>query len=282
MSDPSGFDGWCRLIQSRPPYITHERPLAYGHRGAAGIAPENTLASFKLALDAGVDGIELDIHPTREDVPVVFHDSTLERCTNGTGAVRALPLAALQELDAGHGFTPDDGKLHPYRGKGERIPTLEQVFELAGTARINIDFKDISPAMADRVEALIERFGARDRVLVCSSDDRLVGAVRRRFPTLPTSACTPEVTKLVLSGFLGLGRFFVPSVCALQIPTAQWGIPVLTRRLVDTAHAGGLDVHVWTINDAPEMRRCLALGVDGVMSDFPAELVRVMRDCGVR
>ena len=270
------------LNQARHPYITHERPLVFGHRGAAGIAPENTLASFRLALDVGVDGLELDIHPSAEDVPMVFHDDTLERCTDGRGPLRALPVAGLRELDCGYRFTPDGGRTFPYRGKGERIPTLEEVLAAAGDVRINVDFKSSSPAMMDQVERLIERFGARDRVLVCSSDDALAPLVRARFPTMPTSACTKEVAKLVLLGYLGLGRFFVPPVQALQVPMEQFGIPVVTPRLLRQAHARGLDVHVWTINDEATMRRCIELGVDGLMSDFPAELVRVMRACGKR
>lgn len=274
------FDG--EHLLTRHPYVTHERPLVFGHRGAAGLAPENTMASFQLALDAGVDGLELDIHPSSEDVPMVFHDDTLERCTNGRGPIRALPLAALRELDCGHTFTPDGGKTHPFRGKGERIPTLEEVFAAAPTQRINIDFKSSSPGMMDQVDQLIRKFNAHHRVLVCSSDDALAPLVRKRFPNLPTSACTHEVAKLVLLGFLGLGRWFVPAVQALQIPMDHFGIPVLTPRLIRQAHERGLDVHVWTINDEPTMRKCIELGVDGVMSDFPADLVRVMRACGKR
>lgn len=265
----------------RHPYCTHARPLAFGHRGAAGIAPENTMVSFRLALESGVDGLELDIHPSKDGVPVVIHDHTLERTTDGRGLVRETPLAALRELDAGYGFSPD-GKSFPFRGRGETVPTLEEIFEASGDKRLNVDFKETSPEMEHQVDRLIERFGARDRVLVCSSDDRLAPVVRKRFAGMATSACTREVAALVLLGFIGLGRFVVPRVNALQIPRSHLGIPVLTQRIVDLAHARGMDVHVWTVNDVPGMKLCLELGVDGVMSDYPAELVRVLKDCGMR
>jgi glycerophosphoryl diester phosphodiesterase len=265
----------------RHPYCTHQRPLAFGHRGAAGIAPENTLVSFKKALDAGVDGLELDIHPSKDGVPIVIHDDTLERTTNGRGLVRETPLAALRELDAGHGFTTD-GTSFPFRGKGEKVPTLEEVFEMSGEKRLNVDFKETSPAMEHEVDRLIERFGARDRVLVCSSDDRLAPVVRKRFAGMATSACTREVAALVLLGFIGLGRFVVPRVNALQIPRSHLGIPVLTERVVALAHRRDMDVHVWTVNDEAGMKHCLELGVDGIMSDFPEKLVDVMKRAGVR
>jgi glycerophosphoryl diester phosphodiesterase len=260
----------------RPPYTTHDHPLAFGHRGAAAHCPENTLPSFRRALAAGADALELDIHPTRDGIPVIIHDDTVDRTTGGAGLVREMSLAQTSRLDAGFRFTRDGGAAYPFRGTSVQVPTLEQLLSISGPARLNIDFKETSPAMEDEVWRLIERFGAHDRVLVCSSADRVAWRVRRRFPGLPTSACTVEVAAMVVMGWFGLARLAVPAVAALQVPVSQAGIPVLTRRLVEVAHDHGVAVHVWTVNDATAMRSCLDLGVDGIMSDDPERLLEVM------
>src|SRR5262245_34337183 len=122
---PSGFQG--------------PKPRLFGHRGAAGVAPENTMVSFRRALDDGVDVLELDVHASADGEILIMHDPTLERTTDGDGDVRARPWAELRRLDAGHRFTPDGGRTHPFRGQGITIPRLVDLITECPDVPLNIE-----------------------------------------------------------------------------------------------------------------------------------------------
>ncbi|MBI4863853.1 MAG: glycerophosphodiester phosphodiesterase [Candidatus Riflebacteria bacterium] len=264
------------------PYVRSSRLLVVGHRGASGRAPENTLPSFQQALRAGADALEMDIHPSSDEIPMVIHDDTVERTTDGCGRVRDMTCAELRALDAGYRFSPDRDLTCPHRGSGVTIPTLEEVLDLAGPARLNIDFKETSPGMETRIHGLLDRFAARDRVLVCSHDGRIAARLRSSFRGMATSATSGEVAWMLIAGWFGLGRMAVPPVQALQIPLRRYGLTVASRRTVGLAHTAGLAVHVWTVNDPAEIERCIDLGVDGIMSDFPERVVEALTGRGMR
>src|SRR5919107_2807685 len=119
-----------------------EWPVNLAHRGASALAPENTIEAFRLAVGAGAGGLELDVHMTRDGQIVVIHDPTVDRTTNGSGAVSEMTFDELRRLDAGHTFSPDGGPTRPYRGRGIRVPTLEEVLEGFPDVAVNIDLKD--------------------------------------------------------------------------------------------------------------------------------------------
>jgi glycerophosphoryl diester phosphodiesterase len=251
-------------------------PLAFAHRGGSACWPENTLEAFRGALAAGCRYLETDLRTTRDGHIVICHDEQLERTTDGRGKVHEHTLAELKRLDAGYRFSPD-GHSFPARGQGVQIPTLEELVVLSDEARFNVEIKQAEPAMIDALWSFIERRGLHGRVLVAAEQDLLVQAFRRvSHGRVATSAGRNECLKFWLASRLGAERWLSIDYQALQIPVSFSGLRVLTPRLLKAAHRRGVHVHVWTINDSDEMRALVAMGVDGIMSDYPARLVEAV------
>ena len=249
-------------------YFDGARPRVFGHRGAAGIAPENTLPSFALALELGATYLELDVHGTCDGAIVVHHDETLDRTTNGDGAVSALTLAQIERLDAGYQFSTD-GSHFPYRGQGIRIPTLDALLRRFPAIRLNIEVKQAQPPIVDEVVRIIIAAGRADTVLLAAEHDSIMTAIRTAVSDrIVTSFSTGEVVDFVGRLSAGFGDYH-PAGRALQIPPSYNDIELITADSVAAAHRYGLEVHAWTINDRTEIDRLLGLGVDGIMSDLP-------------
>jgi len=252
----------------RHPYFDVPHPCVLGHRGAAGHAPENTIVSFRKALELGADMIESDVHATRDGVPVLMHDPHVERTTEGRGLVSSFLLKDLLALDAGYTFGPEGGDF-PFRDQGIRVPTLEQALSEFPDARFNLELKQSSPSLAAEVVRLVA--SAHERVLLTASEGPAIQAIRTEVarqdvhPAL--GAGVPDVLAFIESAQQGSEP--PPDVMALQIPTEFAGRPLITEPLLAHAHAHGIAVHAWTINDPEEMRELLSLGVDGLVSDFP-------------
>jgi glycerophosphoryl diester phosphodiesterase len=252
------------------------KPRVFGHRGAAGVAPENTLPSFALALALGADVLELDVHASRDGVIVVMHDPTLERTTNGRGTVREHAWSELQELDAGYQFTRD-GHDFPYRDQGVRIPTLEAVLKRFPLACCNIEIKQEHPPIVAAVVEIIRRLDAQHRVLLAAEHDSIMREIRQQAGDIVTSFATGEVADFIARLQTSGLKDYQPRGCALQIPPRFGDIELVTAESVAAAHRCGLEVHVWTINQRDEIEALLALGVDGIMSDLPG-LARTVVD----
>jgi glycerophosphoryl diester phosphodiesterase len=263
------------------PYFPSEGIACFAHRGGAACWPENTLAAFRAGLAAGCAWIETDVHMTRDGHVVCFHDDDLQRTTDGHGKIWELSLAELRRLDAGYHFTPD-GRSYPLRGRGLRVPTLEEAFELDGAAHINLEIKQAQPAMVDTLWRRIEALGVHDRVLVASADASLVRAFRNLARgAVATSAGRAEVFEFWLAERLGLSSLVSVEYDALQVPIRASGLEIVTPRFVRAAHDRGLQVHVWTIDELEQMKSLIELGVDGIITDHPRVLAALARDYGV-
>lgn len=260
------------------PFFAVRTPIVIGHRGAAGEAPENTLPSFERALADGAAILESDVHLSRDGVPVLIHDDELGRCTDGSGLVRDHDLAALRRLDAGYGFRPEGADDHPFRGRGLRIPTLPEALAAFPRARFNLELKENLPGMVAHSLAAVAEAGRAAHVLLTSASDALMAELRaevaRRGVPVALGASTGEVARFAVAA---LRREAPPEgPMALQVPTSFAGRPLVTRELIDHAHRHGVHVHVWTVDEPDEMRALLELGVDGIVTDFPARLARVI------
>lgn len=244
-----------------------------GHRGAAAVAPENTLPSFTHAVEVGADAVELDLHVSADGHLVVIHDPTLERITDGRGAVEALTLSELREVDAGHAFTPDRGATFPFRGQGVRIPTLEEVLETIGDLPVVAEIKSAGAGRA--MGEWLRKHPARERILVGGFRREEVDPAGRHARW--RCAYQDELRSYVLLGKVGLGRFVVPGgVDAAMVPERRGAIRIVTRAFVRRAHADGLGVFVWTVNRPADIRRLFDWGVDGLVSDAPGRVRRVL------
>jgi len=263
----------------RPRFFAASRPVIIGHRGAAGVAPENTMVSFKQAVLDGADILELDVHLTKDKHVVVIHDATVDRTTNGAGKVVDFTLAELQELDAGHHFQDADGN-YPFRGKGLKVPTLEEVLEVCAAMPFSIELKVANKVLvAELVKVLFRTKRLLDGSVLCASFlHRALTNVRKLAPHLATSFSKPEIATMVarvkLLPVLGKRKRSISYV--FQIKRNVGKGKFLTQKTVKLIRRLGYEVQVWTVNDEKEMRQYIAMGVDGIITDFPGRLRKVM------
>jgi glycerophosphoryl diester phosphodiesterase len=252
-------------IASQPtrfPFLDHPRPLAIAHRGGALEAEENTPAAFAHAAALGFRFIETDVQASSDGVAVVFHDAELARMTGERGRIGDRTFAELGQVRT-HG--------------GEQIAALEDMLAAFPEMRFNIEPKS-DVALAPLAQA-IRRCGAIDRVCVGCFDVRRTMRMRE---LLGERLCWSPSYRGVLKVWLAGWGLPVPA-CefpVLQIPRSSNGIPIATPRLVAAAHARGIQVHVWTIDEEREMERLLDIGVDGLMSDRPSVLKAVLERRG--
>lgn len=247
-------------MRRRPhPFLVGAHPLAIAHRGGAAEAAENSPTAFQRAVDLGFRWIETDVRATIDGHAVVFHDATMDRTTDATGALSAMPLVQVRSAVMVDGQPPI---------------TLAEALERWPQVHFNVDVK-ADDAIAPFLRAVSEA-DAWDRVCAAAfSTNRLRRLRELAGPRLATSMGPSEVSRLVLG---------VPDrspACAAQVPHRARGVPVVTRRVVERAHRRGLQVHVWTIDDPVEMGSLLDLGVDGLVTDRPAALREVLIRRGV-
>jgi glycerophosphoryl diester phosphodiesterase len=248
----------------RHPYLDHPGPIPFAHRGGAADGLENTVAQFRRAVGLGYRYIETDVHATADGRLVAFHDATLDRVTDGAGRIADLPW--------------EDVRQARVAGR-EPVPLFDELLETFPEVRWNVDVK-AEPALSPLLD-LLERANAWGRVCVGSfSEARVVRAQRLAGPRLATSYGTRGVLGLRLRSW-GLPAALRRSAVAAQVPVSQSGVPVVDPLFLRAAHARGLHVHVWTINEPAQMHRLLDLGVDGIMTDHIDTLREVMEDRGV-
>lgn len=280
------------------------RILNIAHQGGEIEAPSNTMFAFKTALEKGAEVLELDVHATSDGEIVVIHDATVDRTTNGTGQVDEMTLDEIKELDAAHWFVPDCGTCHDetesayaYRGfaTGERpiprklreftpndfkIPTLREVLEEFPDTFINIEIKATAPQTVpyeDKLAALLAEYERTNDTIVVSFLDHAVEVFKTLAPDVDTATGTGEAAFFWASTQGPAPGTQSPRHQALQVPIVFNGITVVTPEFVEKAHANGLAVHVWTINDRAEMEWLIEIGVDGIMTDRPTLLEKVLR-----
>ncbi|MEV6249139.1 glycerophosphodiester phosphodiesterase [Streptomyces sp. NPDC051742] len=252
------------MTRVRHPYLDHPSPLPFAHRGGTANGLENTAAAFRRAAAAGYRYFETDVHTTADGALVAFHDATLDRVTDATGRIGDLPWEAVREARVA--------------GK-EPLPLFEDLLAEFPEVRWNVDLKAES-ALVPLVD-LIRRTDAWDRVCVGSfTEARVARAQRLAGSRLATSYGVSGVLGLRLRSF-GIPAAVRAGAVAAQVPERQGGITVVDRRFLREAHARGLQVHVWTVNDPARMHSLLDLGVDGIMTDQLETLRSVLTERGV-
>jgi glycerophosphoryl diester phosphodiesterase len=255
------------------PFASRDK-LVFAHRGGAKLAPENTMAAFERGLALGSDGIELDVHLSRDGVPVVIHDKTLDRTTDATGPVGARTVAELRRVDAGFRFVDLAGE-YAFRGQGIGVPTLEDVLARWRTVRVIIELKSGEPALARAVASLVRRFAAVDRVCVGSFYRTGLDIIRREAPEVATSASEDEARWTLYRSWCRWPLARPRRYCAFQVPERAGRLRVITPAFLQQAHRAGARVDVWVVDEPHDMRRLFSWGVDGVITDRPDAAVPV-------
>ena len=270
------------------------RVLNYAHQGGAKEGPSSTLFAMRQALDAGADALELDVHMTRDRVLVVCHDATVDRTTEGTGAISDMTLEEVQRLDNAHWWVPGSvvefeapAEQYVYRGRARddaqfRIPTVVDVLEAFPATFLNFDIKQTAPVVAAYEEELARvllDFGRTEDVIVASFNDASTDEFRKHAPQIATSFGTNGTAQFYAAARAGNAPPPSPHV-ALQVPRTFGDTVIVDEPFVEAAHAAGVAVHVWTIDDEVEMALLIELGVDGIMTDRPKALEAVLAETG--
>ncbi|MEZ4621975.1 MAG: glycerophosphodiester phosphodiesterase family protein [Caldilineaceae bacterium] len=259
-----------------PTITPTSRPLLIvGHRGAKEVVPENTLLAFQFAIAAGVDAIELDVHLSKDGELMVMHDATIERTTDGRGAIRDFTVAELKQFNAAAQLAGNEP------GKQIEIPTLQEVYDFVqGRVPINLEIKQGPdgrryPQIEEQIITLVRRNRAIDLTVLSSFD----------FPTLATvQTLAPDILNhaIVARDYFQTPGLETPeAVVADLVDRGVHWVAInkgyLTRTLVNQLHDQGIFVHVWVINEEEELQGCVALGVDAITTDRPDRIVPLYR-----
>jgi len=238
--------------------------VCIAHRGASGHAPENTLAAFREAIEIGVDGMECDVHCTKDGQVIAIHDSTLSRTTNAKGLIEQMALDEVKKADAGSWFGPQFA--------GERIPTLREVLEL--TERKVVTVIEIKPDnITDKVVEEIESAKAVDHVVLQSFHPSVVGNAQELNPQIPrVLLASGRRTIRRLSGILDL----IQRAAEVGAGVLNLSSKIITPQLVKESHRRGIGVWAWTVDDEAEMKKLAAMRVDGITSNYPKKLRSVL------
>ena len=223
-------------------------------------------------MSTGADGLELDVRLSADGVVVVHHDTTLERTTNGRGPVSARTADELARLDAGYWFVRDGD--YPFRGRGIGVPTLRDVLQRYPGVPTIVEIKVYTVAMGRAVADEIRRAGAADYVCVAGYGASSARAARAALPETAASAHKGEVRVALYRSWLRCPTRTAP-YHTYQVPECAEGVRIVSPRFVRDAHAAGMKVQVWTVDQEADMRRLLAWGVDGLISNRPDVAVRI-------
>ncbi len=256
--------------------------LVYAHRGGSALRPENTVAAFDHGLALGADGLEFDVHLSSDGVVVVHHDETLERTTNGSGRLADHTADELARMDAGYRFQPWSpsvavGEAFPFRGQGHGIPRLRDVLSRYSEIPLIIELKANERALADRVIAEIHAADAVGHVALGSFGWRVLHAAREREPRIPTGASREEARWALYRSWVGwpLGH---TAYREFQVPERSGATTIVSPHFIAHARRAGLPVKVWTIDETADIRRLIAWGVDGIITDRPDRAVAVISE----
>ena len=274
--------GCAHLTPQANPLMTG-RVMNIAHQGGEEVWPSNTMLAFRQAAALGVDMLDMDMHSTKDGVLVLSHDPTLDRLTDKTGRIADLTYAEVIQADAGYRLTPAGETGFPFRGQGVSVPRVRDVLTTFSDFPMTIEIKEApfrkgQPGVPQAFCALLRETQMTHKVIVASFSDAAMNDFRAACPEVATSMTEKELRPLVLLSKLGLAGLAKAPGRVAQVPVRSSRIEVVTPGFVRAMHARGIAVHVWTVNDEAEMRRVAALGVDGIMSDRPDLLKRVLSE----
>ncbi len=267
------------------PFYKQDKPLVIAHQGGEHLAPSSTMPAFKKANKFGADVLETDIHISKDGYLIAIHDPTVDRTTNGTGYVKDLQLNELKKLDAGYYWSDQDGNF-PYRGQGVSLITVEELFNAFPNQRFLIEIKDTNPynrieEISKRLNHLITENGLEDQVTIASFDHDIVETFQDvADDDIALSAGEQEVREFVLTHKFFAKNLYFPSVDSMQLPVQASGYDLTTPDILESAESMGLQIHYWTINEPEVMKTLIKRGADGIVTDRPDLLIKVLKELG--
>ncbi len=263
IAEPADDSGFVELMPE-------DRTAVIAHRGGADLWPENTIEAFRGARSMGVDVLEMDIFLSADGVPVVIHDETVDRTTDGSGPVDDMTVDELQDLDAGYNFVPiGRDNEYPYRGMGVRIPTLREVFEEFPEIPMVVELKPEDSELVEAVVELVREFERVDNTLLASFSERTIVEIREALPDIATAAVQNEIVPFLVLNYLFVPGVYTPPAEAFFVPMRSGPLEVPTGRFISNASERNLFVAAWTINDPETMQKLIDRDIDGLITDRP-------------
>lgn len=260
---------WLNPHRARPLVIAH------GDERGGGLYPGNTRLYLRKMVALGVDALEIDLNLTADGRLVLLHDGTLERTTDGHGLAREQSLAQLRALNAAYHWSPD-GEHFPYREDPQPLITIEEAFAEFPETPMIIELKNDDPRAAQALAQAIAQAGCESRVVVSSFHRGVIRAFRELCPEVATGATLPEALLFFLAQLVFAEQLLKPAYQTMQLPMRYYGIPVFTRRFIAAARRTGLHLSVWTVNKPAAMKKYIARGLDGIVSDRPDRLLSIL------
>lgn len=252
--------------------VRKDRPEVIAHRGGAGEWPAETILAFDQAIKLGVDVLEMDVRRTKDDHIVLMHNMSVKKTTGGRGFVCRLTINQIRKLNAAARWATNPAI--PFTP----VPELSAVFALAKkypNLRFNIEIKPLDWSLSDTVGKMICANGLADRVLLASAWTSVLKIIRKRYPSIATSASVLEIGLFQISRLLKIPLPF-KGIDAIQWRSRMCKLPIITPKFVSYAKKRGKIVHAWTVNEPEEMARMIELGVDGIITDYPTTLLRML------
>ena len=253
------------------------RTLVIPHGGGDALFPENTLLAYERTITMGADVVDVDLQLSRDNVVVAIHDGNTRRTTGHNALVSSMTAAELRKLDAGWSFT--SGGAHPLRNKNVHIPMLEEILKRFPTRLLSLDLKNESLAMVKPVCDLLRKYNRKSDAFVGGNNDGQVLAFRKECPDVQTSATMVDVYASRAARDSG-AKDFVPAVVVDQPPYRIGNRILVDRESLAFAHAHGVAILTWVVNDPTDMKRLVQLGVDGIYTSYPDRLLKVIRELG--
>jgi glycerophosphoryl diester phosphodiesterase len=264
-------------MASTKPYLRLPAPWLVAHRGGSRLAPQNTLTAFDRAASLGADCIETDVRLSADGVVMVFHDEDTLALTGEPGTIEARTAGELAQLDAAFSFSDDGGRSFPLRGAGIRVPTLAEALRRYPRTRFNVDAKSEDPALADALARVVREVRAEERVCVGSFFDAQAERLGALLPGVCRFLPQEAATRHVLAAKSGAAPVGLPGGYDLaDLPARMGELTVVDAPVLEHFHRLTIPVHVWTVDEEDEMRALLDLGVDGIVTDRPDVLARVL------
>ncbi len=263
----------AKASTSAPNPFRTGRTLVIPHGGGDGLFPENTMYAYEQTMAMGADVVDVDVRKSRDGVLIAFHDPTTTRITGQARAVKASTFAELTKLDAGWSFTK--GNANPFRNKGIAIPSLESILKRFPKALLSLDLKDESTEMNAPLCSLLTRFGRTNDAFVGSNSDEQILQFRKQCPRVRTSATMVDVYAS-RDARANNDADFVPAVSVDQPPYRMGGQTLVDRASLDWAHAHGIAILTWVVNDTPSLQHLVDMGVDGIYTSYPDRLLTIL------
>tara|TARA_A100001011_G_scaffold379730_1_gene446127 strand:+ start:73 stop:978 length:906 start_codon:yes stop_codon:yes gene_type:complete len=252
--------------------------LNIAHRGGLGLSPENTITSFNRAIKEGADILELDIRSTSDSILVLLHDEAVDRTTDGKGRISELTLKEAKRLNAGYRWTENDSLSFPFRALNIKIPTFNEFLANFKDYKLNIEIKQHDNFIAKKLCESIKENQIEDNVVIGSFNDEVLDEFRYHCPDVATSPGRNEIRTFYGFSYVYLDKFYSPKSDIYQLPDFFGSTHVLTEKFVNAIKQKNIPIFVWTVNEPDEMKKFIEMGLDGIITDYPDRLSKVLND----